>query len=1282
MPVYIDLLTRLSKESAEKAVKEAEGFFANAGQQAGTAFSRRLSSAIEAGNADVANSVKGYERSLRGLEAAMGQVAAQETRLNEIRDKGKASAAQLAAEEEKLVNLQRKVIEATAEATTKQQSMTRSVEEATAATQRLHEVSNSPGFFGGIAKGSGAAESINGLAMTLGSAVSVGTVLGEVLVSGLEDVKEKATELAEHFVDVGVEWDNMSKRIGFTTGLTGEGLTKLTEQVGELTMKVPEGVGAIGNVAAEVQRNLHLTGETASTVTEQILNFDHYSGESAINVRELGRVMALFKAPGEDVSKVLNQIYTAGQNTGVGFNEMLASITKSKEVLRFFGEDVQGAVGLLSQFDQAGINLKTVAPALVKELKAALKAGEDPTKFLGDTIDKIRQLQQAGDEMGAKNLADKVFGVSQRGGGPSVYDAIANGQLDLANASAVLQANTQDINKNAAAAQTLADKWTLTKNALDEAMRPASSALLDQLQPQLDKLVTWVQGHQAEIVQFFKALADAAIVMAEGFTVGVGSTLGALGMMTKGFADAVKIAGEDLHALGALTAWIPGPVGATGRAMESAGDKAAKFGQSADTMADAMLKGSALMGDLAVKGLPGLVDAIDKAGASAENSTKSMELLKTKTEELPTSHEIVLKDNSPEVVKEFEDLGFKVDHLPDGHLSIHVAYVGPNGQPIDPAQLTTPGFTPAIPGETTRPIGGRAGGGPIEGSGTKGKDSVLAWLAPGEHVWTASEVDAAGGHQAVASMRSAVRGYEGGGSPGWAPDVNAATSLYGTAYSQSTRTDCSGMVGRIVNATLGVNAGLPTTQNMGQWLAALGFVPGTGPAGTISVGWYNHGSGPNQGHAAMTLSNGMNAESGGSHGNFIVGGAAAGADSAQFDRHMYLPVMFGEGQGVGGGGGSLGASIPAGASAGYGPQGQAGYYQPNPNKVTAADIRAEKADNRVKELETQQSELKASAKESERQKLADELKTAKEEAELAHQQAAEAQRGDFHAFPAGARTATGGAGRQSAWSSMDPFGGVSDFGLSGGLPGVAKYMGTFLANLALGNPFGRLQAQKMGYGNQVGLPSADPTATGGLPFAGSFDDGVGTIPPGMSAVYNGTGQPEPLSGRPYGTGAQGKGGFNISGGMAGSAIKGAMSMAAPALDAMAPGAGEAAQIGAQLAMRTAQYVGSLAGIGVGGLLETFGLNGSALGDPSKSLPGRIALGFAGAHPTAPNTAGQTAPPLAPKADQNAPAAAGAPGGPLVHIENMHNSDGADGTKIAKDVAWQLQATAPYPTNTR
>ncbi|MDH6199181.1 hypothetical protein M2272_005849 [Mycobacterium frederiksbergense] len=91
---------------------------------------------------------------------------------------------------------------------------------------------------------------------------------------------------------------------------------------------------------------------------------------------------------------------------------------------------------------------------------------------------------------------------------------------------------------------------------------------------------------------------------------------------------------------------------------------------------------------------------------------------------------------------------------------------------------------------------------------------------------------------------------------------------------------------------------------------------------------------------------------------------------------------------------------------------------------------------------------------------------------------------------------------------------------------------------------------------------------------------------------------------------------------------GAMDMAMTAaggLDLLAPGAGQAAQMGMKLANRAIQFGGQAAGIGVSGLMETFLPSGSPLGNLGNSWFGKLASGFASARPALPNTAAQKAP---------------------------------------------------------
>ena len=145
-----------------------------------------------------------------------------------------------------------------------------------------------------------------------------------------------------------------------------------------------------------------------------------------------------------------------------------------------------------------------------------------------------------------------------------------------------------------------------------------------------------------------------------------------------------------------------------------------------------------------------------------------------------------------------------------------------------------------------------------------------------------------------------------------------------------------------------------------------------------------------------------------------------------------------------------------------------------------------------------------------------------------------------------------------------------------------------------------------------------------------------------------------------------------------------------ALDAMAPGAGEAAAIGVKIGIqevtRAVGFGAQAAGIGVQGLMSTFLPNGGS-DLANNSWLTRIAGGFIGAHPALPNTAGKNTADKALTTDQKpaapppmpAPgvhAGSGAPPGPQVNV--TYNNVGATEDRAGADLTNHLTAMNSGP----
>lgn len=324
------------------------------------------------------------------------------------------------------------------------------------------------------------------------------------------------------------------------------------------------------------------------------------------------------------------------------------------------------------------------------------------------------------------------------------------------------------------------------------------------------------------------------------------------------------------------------------------------------------------------------------------------------------------------------------------------------------------------------------------------------------------------------------------------------------------------------------------------------------------------------------------------------------------------------------------------------------------------------------------------------------------------------QNGGVPVFMVGAKGSNGAGGMSGGLGQVGaPL--ASDMGISGGLQGMAQYATTLLANMAFAPMIGALSAVSaanpiQGGSGLLGIMGAQNIAATGnvLGNIGPAPLGGGVVGPKTGTsdsipamlsngeyvlpanTVNGLGGPGGVQSmvQGYATGGpvtdmqsvpqsvQGGSGFQGLGGLPMQAISTAVSAAGPALDAIAPGASQAAQIGVQLTNRAAAYAGQLAGIGVGGLLETFLPHGSPLADPGNSWLGKIASGFAGAKPALPNKAGDQSAPAGQPAPAQTPEQAAAlnqhttqPNAPMVNVENMNNYTPDGGRTIADQVAW-------------
>ncbi|ORA62246.1 hypothetical protein EJ571_20735 [Mycobacteroides franklinii] len=1142
-----------------------------------------------------------------GIVSSEAQLSRAYDNVIKIKDKAADATGKLTTAEAKLQRLQKigasndRIVAATEARNKARRDEARAIKEAEAAqsdyddTLKRHEKAS-----GGI---DSLGFSFEGLA---GKATVAAAALGTAVGAGLAAAVTGAVQLTRELYDVGAQFDETFDQLQITTGASGDTLDALELSVKNLGRSVPLPFTELGKVVGEVNRDLHLTGPQLDAVSKSVANLGRLTGE-AVDVRGLGRAFRSFGVEGKDQVATLDSLFGAWQRTGIPINELLSTVTKGGPQLRQFGFDFGQSAALIGTLDEAGLDAEKSLMALNKAMTVlARKQGITGPDALKQTVTQIKALSDAGRDADAINLTNKIFGPK---GGGQFLDAIRRGAIDLQTLQSALESTGSSINDTAADTDDFEQKWQIFKNNTATALEPLASGLFEFVNVSLTELSQWAQAHAPEIIRFFGQAADVAIVFGQSIIGMTGQAARALALLVGGVGNFV---GTLLKAGAAVDDFF----GRHDKADEQrrAAEEAFAWGQGLNKVAD----GANDLNNALFRMRDKIKASSEEMATAAEFTTALGEA----TANIPDGKTIQISENTPEVRRKLADIGVQVETLPDGTVTV-TANTDQGKKILDtwrksiekdkPAEVPIGADTSEAehkwalfrdmlqnPGQTqvTGPfLGGnanvkapwnpflppaRARGGIFDvwdsvasfaQGGTLPSRAIIQPAVPGSGLvqWaepsTGGEafIPLDGGQRSLdiwletGRRLGAIRGFETGGFRG--PDVIAALGMTGTPYSQGSRNDCSGMAARVINRAMGLpDDSLMTTKNAEQWLAARGFQRGMGGPGTITVGWYDHGPNPNDGHMALTLSDGTPAESGGSHGDFRVGAGAAGADSPQFDQHMYLPNLYGEGLGgsggggatlFGGGGGGAGGGRGGGGSVfgagyqtgrgtpGYDEDGKPGYYNPDPKQVREAQERAADAQQRIKDADAQvkiaearKTELDFDASESQKLSADNALEKAKADAAKARREAqdtqadlADAQRGKFTA----AKESKKGKGGDDLSDIGKIIGGgfAETFGLDGSVfPNIEDLGIVKLAKAILGikytpqgtNFAGGLLAGASG-GGGLGSPSGafggasfdGGGATSGLPF--------GMVPEVSSMLPSLTGvSAHPGSGMPPGVG--------------------------------------------------------------------------------------------------------------------------------------------------------------------
>lgn len=415
--------------------------------------------------------------------------------------------------------------------------------------------------------------------------------------------------------------------------------------------------------------------------------------------------------------------------------------------------------GALDAAEKLGVNRSTVIDAVMGESKALAivkQAYKDNAGASGDYLKSGADLRQ---EAGLLNsVVLEQSGLLKEAEEQTRDEAKA--KREAARASSELERSNSRLTEALAIARDVGrdatERLKALKLALDELKVGAKSQaeVTRNLNEQTDRLR-----------EVFLATNDAGEKLAGGLVDGAGNIDTAtaagralfdeVGRLNDQMLDAILLADKDAKARGE-----------SGVSMGTAREIAARY---QDTLRN--LGKEANLSDEQMNGLVSTMLSTPEVVAYAVTDDGSIDanklrMLDLATQILATPDKAfeVTSDQLPGLMEALRALGVKIETLPDGTVSVKkddqsIAAVEQAFTNL--ARTRTAVIRVQQDGSVSYPNGmvasPRAVGGPINGPGSATSDSVLARLSNGEHVWTAAETNALGGHGAMMQLRSAVR---------------------------------------------------------------------------------------------------------------------------------------------------------------------------------------------------------------------------------------------------------------------------------------------------------------------------------------------------------------------------------------------------------------------------------------------------------------------------------------------------------------------------------------------
>ena len=332
------------------------------------------------------------------------------------------------------------------------------------------------------------------------------------------------------------------------TGATGEAADALQEAYTNVAQSIVADFTDIGTAIGEVSTRFGLTGVELEDLSTTFLKFAEINDiDVQTAVEGVDQALKTFNVDGSEANDFMGLLTATSQATGISMGELLTNLQQYGPTLKEMGLDLDDAVVLMGNFEEAGIDSSDM---LSKLQKAASYYNEQGLSMEEGLADLITRLQDSSTEADATAEAYELFG---KRGGLAFVTAAKEGKLSIGDLETSMDDYSTVVDDTYQATLDGTDSMALAWQNLQLALAAVGEAIGETLAPIMEKITGVLQ----DFTDWFSSLDDSTqntIVTIGLIVAAIGPLLLILGKLLTGISSITSA----LSAIGGTTF---GPIG-------------------------------------------------------------------------------------------------------------------------------------------------------------------------------------------------------------------------------------------------------------------------------------------------------------------------------------------------------------------------------------------------------------------------------------------------------------------------------------------------------------------------------------------------------------------------------------------------------------------------------------------------------------------------------------------------------------------------------------------------